>query len=272
MAEQHRPATIMRVVTLSREYGSGGGEIAARLARRLAWRLIDHEIVARVAQELGITAAEAATYDEQGAGRVARFLRSLTPLDAGGIVRDREPLEAGAVLGGGALGVAPTGHGVDERTYHAMLRQVVEAVADAGQVVIVGRGAQAMLAGRRDALHARVVAPLEERIAYVARREGLGEAAARARIERKDRARARYLQAHYQRVPDDPHLYDLVLNTGVLALDSAVELLALALEHKGRQLAAPAEEAGPAAGLAPYPGPPGEFGPPARPAEPSADD
>src|SRR3954454_15496845 len=49
------PDAPMRAITISREYGSGGGEIAGRLATRLGWRLVDHEVVVRVARELGVT-------------------------------------------------------------------------------------------------------------------------------------------------------------------------------------------------------------------------
>jgi len=55
----------MSAVTISREYGSGGGEIAARLARRLGWQLIDHEIVERVASEMVKSTQEAEAQDEQ---------------------------------------------------------------------------------------------------------------------------------------------------------------------------------------------------------------
>ena len=248
MSEHQGTAVAMNVITLSREYGSGGGEIAARLARRLAWRLIDHELVVRVARQLGVPAAAARAYDEQAdVGLLARFLRTLSPLEAGGL------LDAGAQEG------AVVEEAVDPRAYHATLRRVVEATAGAGQVVIVGRGAQVLLAARRDTLHVRVVAPLAQRIAYVAQREGLDAAAAQRRIQAKERARERYLQAHYRRRPDDAHLYDLIVNTGVLALDSAVDLIALALEHKGRQLAVPAAELGPAAGLGRYPARPVDF-------------
>jgi len=243
------PAGTMVAVTISREYGSGGGEIAARLARRLGWHLVDHEVVVSTAHLLGITEAEAAAHDEHVAGRAARFL------DAA--LRNMQHLE-----GGGLLPV-PASPGDELRRYQAALSQVVEAAVEAGRVVIVGRGAQVLLAARRDVLHVRVVAPLEQRIAYVVRREGLGPAAARARIQLKDQDRARYLQAQYHRRADDAHLYDLVVNTGVLALDDAVDLIALALERKGRRRAVPVEALGPAAGLAPYPGPAGDFRPPA---------
>jgi len=72
----------------------------------------------------------------------------------------------------------------------------------------------------------------------------------------------RYLQAKYHRQVDDPLLYDLVINTGVLDLESAVELISLALERKARMLRIPTKELGPAAGLAPYPGQPADLRPP----------
>ncbi len=53
------PVSQMRAITISREYGSGGGEIATRLASRLGWQLIDHEVVVQVAHELGVSEAEA---------------------------------------------------------------------------------------------------------------------------------------------------------------------------------------------------------------------
>ena len=55
MDEDRNALAEMRAVTISREYGSGGGEIAARLAERLGWQLIDHEVVVRVAQSMGVS-------------------------------------------------------------------------------------------------------------------------------------------------------------------------------------------------------------------------
>jgi CMP/dCMP kinase len=82
---------------------------------------------------------------------------------------------------------------------------------------------------------------------------------AQNRIQLKDQDRVRYLQAQYHRHPADPCLYDIVLNTSVLDLDSAVDLLALALERKARRLTTPPEELGPAAGMPRYPEQPEDF-------------
>jgi cytidylate kinase len=146
----------------------------------------------------------------------------------------------------------------DLRRHYEALCEVVRAVTKAGQAVIVGRGAQTILANRRDVLHVRIVTPLERRIAYVASREGLSPEAARDRIRHKDDDRARYLQSVAKVRPDDPHLYDLVVNTGVISLDQAVEIIVSALAAKGERLAVPEAELGPGAGLGPYPAPPGE--------------
>jgi cytidylate kinase len=71
----------MHAVTISREYGSGGGEIAARLAKRLGWQVIDHAIVERVARAMGMCTEEAEALDEHTEGVLARVLNSLQFLD-----------------------------------------------------------------------------------------------------------------------------------------------------------------------------------------------
>src|SRR5215470_3547371 len=67
----------MRAITISRDYGSGGGEIAARLAKRLGWQLVDHALVERVASELGTSVEEAEVHDEQCEGFIAQLVNSM---------------------------------------------------------------------------------------------------------------------------------------------------------------------------------------------------
>jgi cytidylate kinase len=239
-------------ITISRLYGSGGGEIAARLAKRLQWRLVDREVVVQVAHELGVTEQEADEKDERVEGFISRALRSMRmayPSAEDGVPPDL---------------VDP------DSVYHEALSRVIQSEADEGRVVLVGRGAHALLASRRDVLRVQITAPLPERIVYVARREGLDERAARERIQRKDADRRRYVQTHYHIEPGDPVQYDLSINTGLLSLDDAVDLITLALERKARRLALPAAELGPGAGLSPYPTLPEDVRLPDAPPETSA--
>ena len=244
----------MRAVTISREYGSGGGEIAARLARRLGWRLIDHAVIEQTARELEVYETEVEKHDEEYVeSTLSRILN-----------RIQQFAPAAFTSAGGSSIFASSPQGAETRVsetraYQDTMRSIITAAANTGHVVIVGRGGLVLLAGKRDVLHIRVVAPLELRVVYAARREGLDLDAARRRVQAKDRARTRYMQTQYDSQHEDPHLYDLVIDIAVLDLDSAVDLICLALERKASRLSVPVEDLGPAAGLAPYPGKPADF-------------
>jgi cytidylate kinase len=234
----------MRAVTISREYGSGGGEIATRLASQLGWRLIDHEIVERVAIEMGTSVEEAEARDERTEGFLARAFTNLQYL---------EP----AFMAGASSEALLT----NEETYRETVRRIVRAAAAQGHVVIVGRGSQVLLAQQRDVLHVRIIAPFEKRVAYVMQREAMDPAAAESRIKMKDQDRMKHLEMAYHRKPADAHLYDIVLNTSFLSLNSAVEIISLTLLEKAEQLSVKTGQLGPAVGLPPYPDKPEDFHP-----------
>jgi cytidylate kinase len=232
----------MRAITIAREYGSGGGEIAARLAQRLRWHLFDHEAVERVARRLDITQEEAEERDENESSLGTRILESFCAI---------QPVMSSSPL--------PQLLHIDPYVYHEALKRIVDHVVEDGHVVMVGRGTQMMLARRRDVLHVRVEAPLEQRITYVTRREKLNREEAKARIHDKDGGRERSLMAQYRQRPNNPLLYDLVVNTGSISLNRAVDLIILALTSKAEQLDLPLEQLGPGAEMTPYPGPLHDF-------------
>ena len=238
-AEKADGVPTMCAVTISREYGSGGGEIAARLAHVLGWRLIDHEAVVQVAHELGLSEEDAELQDEHVAGFIEQALQSLSLA-----YPSAYPTMDNSVH------ISPLQR---QQAYHEALQRVIQRAADEGNAVIVGRGSHMVLADRRNVLRIAVVAPLAQRITYVARREGLDEAAARERIQRKDQERRRYLEVQYHTRPFQPEEYDLTVNTGVLSLDDAVALIRDALARKAARLTLPPDQLGPGADVAPYP-------------------
>ena len=234
----------MRAITISREYGSGGGEIATRLARHLGWQLIDHEIVERVASEMGTSIEEAKAHDERTEGILARVFKNLQFLEPAYMA-----------------GASPEAFLRNEETYLKTVSRIVHAAAAQGHVVIVGRGSQVLLAQQRDVLHVRIIAPFEKRVVYVMKREGIDQAAAESRIKMKDHDRMKHLETAFHRKPEDAHLYDIILSTSFLDLDSAVEIISLALQQKANQLSVKTGELGPAVGLPPYPDKPEDFRP-----------
>jgi CMP/dCMP kinase len=237
------PINRMRAITISREYGSGGGEIASRLAKRLGWRLIDHAIVERTALEMGTSTQEAEAHDEYTVGRVSQVLNSMLYLYPASMVS------------------APPEAFLSDDDYRNTVNRIVRAAAARGHVVIVGRASQVILAELRDVLHVRVIAPFEKRVAYVMQREGLDQYAAKSRIHTKDHDRARHLEMEYHQKLEDARLYDLVLNTSLLDLESAVEVICFTLQQKAKGLATKTGDLGPARGVSRYPDQPGDFRP-----------
>ena len=236
----------MRAITLSREYGSGGGEIASRLAKRLGWDLIDHAIVERTALELGTSTQEAEAHDEYTEGRVLRVLNSMLYLYPA------------------SMASAPPEAFLSDEDYRSVVNEIIRAAAARGHVVIVGRASQVILAELRDVLRVRIIAPFEKRVAYVMQREGVDRHAATSRIHTKDHERASYLEREYHHHLDEAHLYDLVLNTSLLDLESAVDIICFTLQQKAKGLATKTSELGPVIGVSRYPGQPEDFRPPAR--------
>ena len=236
----------MRAITISREYGSGGGEIASHLAKRLEWHLIDHAIVERVASELGTSQEEAEAHDESTGGIVSQVLNVMQNLYPASMVS------------------APPEAFLSAEDYRSAMDRIVSAAAARSHVVIVGRASQVILADLRDVLHVRVIAPFEKRVVYVMQREGVDHHTAESRIHRKDHERASYFEREYHHHPDDAQLYDLVLNTSLLDLESAVDIICFTLQQKAKGLAKTTGELGPATGLARYPAPPEDFHPPTR--------
>jgi cytidylate kinase len=222
-AIEPRPAvqvSEVRAVTISRQYGSGGGEIGARLARRFGWELLDQAVVRRVAEALNLTEPEAVGRDERVQPFIARLLARTRSLDPS-LLNDHP-----AAL-------------VDVDIYHQTVHNVIESAANIGHVIIIGRGGVALLGGRSDVLHVRVVSPLAQRIANVADRERLGPAVARQRVLSKDRDRDRHLVVVHGLRPDNENLYGLIFNTGALDLDIVVDEICLALQRRSERFSAP---------------------------------
>jgi cytidylate kinase len=221
----------MRAVTISREYGSGGGEIAARLAKRLGWQLIDHALVERVASELGTSLEEAEAHDESSGGIISQLLNSMRNIYP--VYTDTVPPEAF----------------LSSEAYRWTVEKIIGAAASRGHVVIVGRASQVILADRRDVLHVRIIAPFDQRVAAVMQREELDRHSAEVRIRHKDHERAGYLEREYHHKPDEAQLYNLVLKMSLLNLESAVDIICFTLDEIAKVLANTTGEPGPATAL-----------------------
>jgi CMP/dCMP kinase len=205
------------IVTVSRQYGSGGSEVAERVARLLGWHLYDNAVVDEVARRLGMSAEEVSAREER--------VPSLP-----------ERIAAAMALGMPEMmpSVADLGMQPDDERILAMTQRVMEEAVLAGPAVLVGRGAQSMLATRSDALHVFCYAPTEALISYAITNLGVAPADAARVVEQTNHQREQFVKRHWKRNWRDVANYHLCVNTAWLGLDGAAELVAqLARERFG---------------------------------------
>jgi cytidylate kinase len=197
------------VVTLAREYGSGGAAIATRLAERLGYKLLDRALVERIAEMARVGHDVAGRFDEHVDPWTRRLGRGLR---FGGF-------EAVAVVDGDV---------VDSDRVATLSALIVQEAAALGRCVIVGRGSQCLLRGRPDAFHVFVYAPREARVRRLRERLGPG-ADVEFALEEVDRERGAYTRRYCGGDWLDPHLYHLMINAA-LGEEAAVSTILTALE------------------------------------------
>jgi len=204
------------VITISREFGAGGSELAQALGMRLGWRVVDRGLVRDVAGRLGVDEDAIEARDEHAPGLLERIGTTLL----------RTAPEV--------LVVPPDLSSPLPETIADTVRAVCTEAAESPPVILVGHGTQALLAGRPRTLHLRLVAPLATRIARIRARTGDDTATATAAARRVDADRASYIRRSYGCDWRDPLLYTLQLNTGRVDVEAAAHLvIALVEGHRG---------------------------------------
>ncbi len=228
----------MPVVTVSSQYGAGARDVSRRLSRDLGLEYIDQTVLVDASRQLGRTVSEVAEKDERTdslRARLGHFLqRALERSAAGGAI---DPM-----LGSGNLELmlsqsyqelTDSGSGVvDDRAILATTSQIIESIAQRGNVVIIGRGSQMILRSLPDTTHVQLVAEPEVALARVQEWEGIDEIAASRRIEEFNKGRAEFHRKFWQVDVWSPLHYDMVINTTHLSYVQAAQLVASVVEKK----------------------------------------
>ena len=205
------------LVTVTRQYASGGSEIASLVAETLGWTLIDNEFVAEVARRAGLPAEEVAQREERAPGLLERLARALAVsspemfLTTTGVPRVEQ----------------------EEADIVRLTERIIREAAAGGRVVLVGRGAQALLAEREDALHVYVVASKAWRERLAVERLGVPPANAANVVDDIDRQRDHYVKTYFGRARQDVTNYDLVLNAQKLGFAGAAALVVAEARRRG---------------------------------------
>ncbi len=200
----------MGVITVSRQYASGGSVIAKMVAEKLGWTIVDNEFVDRVAERVGLPPEEVAQREERVASLIERLANTLA-------VSSPELFLA-------TSDISPeSSRSADDIV--RMTEAVIQEAADHDNVVLVGRGSVARLDHRDDALHVRIVAPHDERVRTASKRLDVDAKEAERIVDARDHARKVYVRTHYQRDWSDAANYHLVVNSALVTYEGAVDLI-----------------------------------------------
>jgi cytidylate kinase len=184
----------IRIITVEREYGSGGAVIAEALARRLGWNLWDRDLTAEIARVANVDHRAALRCDE----RVDTLLYRLFKVYARGSYERALPIGDRTAF--------------DTDCMVETMHKVVEDVASRGKCVIVGRGSAYFLRNRHDAFHIFTYAALDEKIRRL-KSIGKSEKEALQLISEIDRERASFIRHYFNADWPNRALYNLMINT-----------------------------------------------------------
>ena len=184
-----------RVLTVNREFGSGGGRIAQTIAEWLGWKLLDRDIIDAIAYAAHVDPKVVRPYDEH----VDSWLRRI----------NQQAMRSAALAAGLELRENSV---FDAEEMVKISRKIIEEAYSEGNCVIVGRGSQCILQHKPDVYHVFVYAPYLDRLGRLRGRLDKG-VHAEQRIRIVDEERVKYLQQYYGKAWNNPHLYDLMISS-----------------------------------------------------------
>ena len=187
------------VITVSREPGSGGNLVARGISEKLGLDLFHQEVIHEMAQSAKVSTRFVQTLDEKAMNVLDEWIAAL--------VDDRH--------------LWP-----DQYLQHLM--RVIGTIGEHGSAVMVGRGANFIVPPEKR-MRVRVVAPMDFRIKHVATTFKVPAKAAKRRVVRTMSDRRAFIRKYFNADIDDPANYDLIINTGTVGIDAAVDAIIGAL-------------------------------------------
>ena len=196
----------MAVIAIAREYASGGRKLGRHLANILNHEYVDKYLFQKVAENLHVSEGTLESFEKGGQYRIANIFSTLFSKHYINRI------------------VGFDKRVVEERDYQDALRNLVQGVAEQGDVVVVGRAAYFFLQGMQNCYHIRLVASRDWRRKYALERLGVKPARVDGILEERDRNHTWFLSMICGEGFDDPLLFHLTLNMGLMPFEQAVEL------------------------------------------------
>lgn len=208
----------MAVITISRQYGSGGWAAGEKVAARLRYRFVDQAMLDKVAHDAQVTVQSVKDIEKRAGDQWLSFFNEWA--SSLSFVRHVPGVSAE----------------FDEEKYRLFLKRVITEIAAQGDTVIVGRGSQMILKDNPNVIRVYLVAKDEDRVKMMMKRYGYDEKKADNVAYREEKKRLAFLKGFGVADPEDPVLYHAVINTSVVGDEGVADLIcALVESHERKQ-------------------------------------
>jgi cytidylate kinase len=207
---------MFRILTLEREYGAGGGQVARNLAERLGWRLYDQQLTAEIARRADVHPEAVRQCDEH---RDPLFYRLAKVFWRGSYERTMP---------------WPADRAFDTDTLVRLSHVVIQDLAKNGKCVFVGRGSPYILRDRPEVFSVFLFAPADVKVHRLMQEQNLSEQKARHLVETIDAERSDFIKHYFNMQWPTRSLYNLMVNTGP-GVDVAVETILSAMHVASTQ-------------------------------------
>lgn len=230
----------MPVITMSGNVASGAREVGQAVAHELGIGFVDQQLMVQAAQRCGVPVGTVAAHDERRGTfreRVSSLLRTVLERSA---ASGADPLTGAtgleAVLSRTYADMAAEEPQLSDSLYMETMTGIIRELAARGEVVILGRGSQMILADMPRALHVLCVAPRKLRANRLAERDEFGIEEALHRTQESDRARCAFYKKFWRVEVEDPKLYDLTIDTSRLSYLIATRVVVAAAKAKSAEV------------------------------------
>ncbi len=222
----------MTIITIDGNMGSGARDIGIELAKQLKFDYLDRWILAETAQRLGAT-VDALSQKELQTGNIneklSKILKNLLErsalVGAGGDPSFGPGIEAILSRSDNSADSPITDvHDLDDKKFLEVLKQVIWEFAGIGNSIIVGRGGCSILENNPKAIHLLTVSLIEHRIPRIMERHNMDNDTALNYIIESDNGRAQFFKKYFNQDSEDSSIYDFVINTSKVSIDTAVKL------------------------------------------------
>jgi len=204
----------MTIVTISREFGAGGRTIGQMVADRMGFTFFDNELIQKVADKAKVSTEGVVSLEKEAAGKFQKMISGMIPKRMVDMVRENK-VET-----------------IDEEVYVDLLTDIIRDIADEDNAVIIGRGSQYILEGRKNVFNILIVADKKDRVNFMRENYNLTYDQAVKTVELDDKRRINLYRVFNKTDFNRAERYHLVVNTSKMSIETAAELIVELMQEK----------------------------------------